>query len=181
MAVPKGSGVDKRWLVENRSKIQMRMLELYELHKFEHDHDLNKDVWPIYGVLIGAVFSLWRAVFLIRGERDPNVEIEHGRILLGTLIETNAIGFPQDVAAAQWTAGYYVNNAALRLSALVSMPSADNVVTGDTSQWLEHNLSPFDVDMMNLVEQDLKVQWEKALKGFDLVFGDLKSWLKGQE
>jgi hypothetical protein len=62
--------MDRRWLVENRSKIQKLLLDLYEF-----DNSLlngQRDIfWPVFGLLIGAAFSLWRAVFLLLPERSP--------------------------------------------------------------------------------------------------------------
>src|SRR4051794_36843072 len=101
--------IDRRWLVENRSKIQTCMLDLDDFgaalqsQKSEH--------WAVYTTLVGIVFSLWRAVFLIQRDWTLKTHRKHARELLGILIETNIIGFPQDQRTAQWTAGFYLENA----------------------------------------------------------------------
>jgi hypothetical protein len=71
-------------------------------------------------LLLGTSFSLWRAVFLIRLYHDEKKEHTEAVDFLRELIETNAIAFTQDKKYAAWTAGYHINNAALRLHATTS-------------------------------------------------------------
>ncbi|WP_423414842.1 hypothetical protein RLW55_16770 [Hyphomicrobium sp. B1] len=176
MATMKRS-IDKHWLVKNRSEIQERMLKLYELHDFSDTEDeVSTELWPVYGVLIGVVFSLWRAVFLIQTNRETKGEIEHGRDLLNSLIETNSVSFSTDLATLDWMAGFYVANAALRLGAIAEMPRLDDILESDTSGWLKANLSPFDLDMMTFTSEHLSNQWTKALRGYDMIFRDLDAY-----
>src|ERR1700687_2359920 len=101
---------DLNWLIPMRSKIQQLTLEIYNFEVALDDKERER-LWPVLGYLIGIAFSLWRAVFLSLPERKPSKVYKHGRDILSILLETNAVGFPQDKATLQWMAGYYNNNA----------------------------------------------------------------------
>ena len=45
----------------------------------------------------------------------------HCEEFLGTVIRDNAINFPQDRDTREWTVGYYLNNANLRLQKLAQL------------------------------------------------------------
>jgi hypothetical protein len=166
--------IDRRWLVRNRSKIQHRMLRLDEFGKVLKCHEEQDVFWLIYTTLVGVVFSLWRAVFLIQVDRSVVAERLDTEKLLGILIDTNAIGFPQDVATAQWTAGYYVNNAMLRLYALGQYNLTKRILSDKTLE----EIGFFRPDVMmsfNFGAIHLDFIWVSLLKEFDAVFRDLKS------
>lgn len=118
---------DLNWLVHMRGKIQELTLEIYNFEVALDDEERER-LWPVLGYLIGIAFSLWRAVFLSLPERKPSEVYKHGRDILSILLETNAVGFPQDKATLQWMAGYYNNNAILRLSDLYADPAAVAVI-----------------------------------------------------
>lgn len=67
-------------------------------------------------MLLGAAFSLWRAAFLIRGSRTREELNAHALAFLDTLLWDNAITYQHDSRLYGWTSGYYVNNAAIRLT-----------------------------------------------------------------
>lgn len=120
---------DLSWLVENRSNVMTLALEIYSFdERLQGREDERERIWPVLGHLIGATFSLWRGVFLAYPERQSKDMRDAGRDLLGTVIETNSIGFPQDQRAAQWMAGYYHNNAILRLRELVIADTTRDVL-----------------------------------------------------
>jgi hypothetical protein len=145
------------------------MLHLDELGK--HLRDKPVELQGIYSILVGTIFSLWRAVFLIRTERSFREEVLHADALLGILIETNAVGFPQDVATAQWTAGYYVNNAALRLFSISQNRFMREYLSEETLLSIG-GLSQDRWTMINLVGLELAPLWEEAFQGFDMVLHD---------
>ena len=165
--------IDKQWLVKNRSEIQDRMLKLYEFGELLKKRDALKDSWPLYGLLVGVVFSLWRAVFLVRTLREPEDEMDHGIKFLSTLIETNAIGFSQDASNSQWTAGYYINSAMMRLHEITKVRGARYFVSPETEAWLEKNTHPGLADLSDLLYDNLGPDWELALQGYDKVFTDM--------
>jgi len=114
------------WLVDSRNKIQSLMLRLYRLAQ---DPDVNEAKRPEnLHDLIGAAFSLWRAVFLanakaLNSEQDPEGKKRGPRQkldkdaadFLKRVIDTNAISFVDDLRFGSWTVGYYLNNARFRL------------------------------------------------------------------
>ena len=106
------------WLVDNRSKIQRFLLELYEFKKSKqalYSKDTETDLWCD---LVGIAFSLWRAVFLSdHKNRDRKEIINNAEIFLEEVIANNAINYPQDKKTQKWTGGYYINNARLRIVA----------------------------------------------------------------
>jgi len=100
-------------------------------------------------------------------ERD---EMERGKLLLEFLIDTNAIGFTQDLKTGPWMVGYYQNNAALRLSLLTEHKEAQKLLrlTTNDAQLLKDRV----------LEQHSNWRpmqaWKHALEGYDLVFRTLK-------
>lgn len=106
------------WLVERRNAIQKLMLNLYEqLTRPEPDEAQIKQLH----LMVGAAFSLWRAVFLLgdgEGARSMDDIHEHAEKFLEKVIRTNSITFADDRDTKMWSAGYYVNNANYRLRAL---------------------------------------------------------------
>jgi len=63
-----------RWQVEKRSENQACCLRLFELlNKYPDKWSKDVDYFLAAQELIGAAFSLWRAVFL--GNKDGDVEL----------------------------------------------------------------------------------------------------------
>jgi hypothetical protein len=135
--------IDRRWLVEKRSDIQRRIL--------------------------GVAFSLWRAVFLIRVDRTATGEVDHGRALLDILIRTNAVAFPQDEKTAHWMAGYYMNNALMRLREIAETRVLAGLFSAMTVALCRYPNR--DVRLaLDLSDRNLVGRWEAALAAFDAVF-----------
>jgi hypothetical protein len=174
-----GLKLDRRWVVKNRSKTLHRILRLQE---FATNLDDKSSLWSSHNILVGTIFSLWRAVILIGLDRDFAGEIAHGKRLLEILIDTNAVAFPQDRETAHWTAGYYVNNAIFRLYALTKMVSTSANLANDTKSELETNCNPNAIDqILASGTDDLVPIWMDALKWYDLVFRDLKAARSAQD
>jgi hypothetical protein len=74
----------------------------------------------LFQQLVGASFSLWRAVFLLGRERDRAASHSAAMQFLHLLVRDNAIAYPQDRETASWSAGYYLGNAMYRLRELES-------------------------------------------------------------
>jgi hypothetical protein len=124
---------DLAWLVERRSQIQRFLLELYEFDQ-ELTHQEREAYHPVFGLLVGVGFSLWRAVFLSVKQRTMRDVIDDASRVLTILIETNAIGFPQDRETEQWMVGYYDNNAIFRLHCVVEDATAWQILASAASQ-----------------------------------------------
>lgn len=123
------------WLVNRRSKIMGLLLELVRYFEDKENRSTVKDTWLSFSVLLGAGFSLWRAVFLAvpkdkNGKSQKSTEqpadtgtksdmFEAAHVAAGafftTLIRDNNIAFPHDSANREWSVGYYLNDAMFRL------------------------------------------------------------------
>jgi len=108
------------WLVEARNAVQSLMLGLYET--FSATLELaDKDAMRERHLQLGAAFSLWRAVFLIRPD-DAGRKLEEidsdARSFLERVIDTNMITFGDDLRWGVWSGGYYLNNARDRIAKL---------------------------------------------------------------
>ena len=115
------------WLVEARNQIQNLMLELHERWK---SLDVENRQFAA-----GAAFSLWRAVFLLAMKEEtlmkerlvgppekPGRVDRSARAFIGRVVKTNTVTFTDEMNAAHFSAGYYVNNAAYRVSEMKSVP-----------------------------------------------------------
>lgn len=116
---------DFQWLVERRSQIQRTLLNLHECPPsklLSPDGDGPILGWA-WGFLVGAAFSLWRAVFLAETaitDEDSWPKIHaHARTFLKDLIETNTIVFSKDQSTRVWSCRYYLHNAYCKILAAV--------------------------------------------------------------
>ena len=102
------------WLVERRSQIQAFLLRLHGFLE-ANPTQLTLEKSLALQLLLGAGFSLWRAVFLAdRGRNLERVDVD-AKEFLRLLIKDNAINYAQDDKTRAWTVGYYINNAYFRL------------------------------------------------------------------
>lgn len=105
-------------LVQGRSDIQELCFRLYALVKDQRallEQDAARR--SIFNLLVGASFSLWRAIFLTASmERDPSGLMDHVEDFLTRLVRDNAITYESDRQTQKWSAGYYINNARYRLA-----------------------------------------------------------------
>ena len=143
---------------------------MLKLHEFGHSCDFTateqrQSLWAIQGTLIGIAFSLWRAVFLIKAYRSFADEVEHGERLLQAVIDTNAIGFPQDWATATWTSGYYLNNATLRFFSLSLDPVTRAHLSPTTITLLESSSPICSVvsNLWRLTGRSGEVAWQPSI------------------
>jgi len=123
---------DLRWLVDRRNTIQSLLLRLLEIKP-----QPTRGEWQF---LVGAAFSLWRAVFLVHEEDvdgGDNIVEETTEKLLRRVIETNAIGFNDDRTLHAWSGGYYVNNAFLRLGLRTAEAGTGKRATSLRREWDE--------------------------------------------
>ena len=156
---------DLAWLVERRSQIQKFLLELYEFDQ-ELAPEEREAYHPVFGLLAGAGFSLWRAVFLSVKQRTMRETINDAGRLLKILIETNAIGFPQDRETEQWMVGYYDNNAIFRLHCVVEDATAWQIlapVASQTDQQFFRRYHPNQQD--HYAQLGTAAIWEDAYQG----------------
>ncbi|WP_143035667.1 hypothetical protein [Bradyrhizobium sp. Rc2d] len=101
---------------------------------------------------------------------------KHAHDILSILLETNAVGFPQDKATLQWMAGYYNNNAILRLSDMYSDPVALAVIKDVMPENVHETVIGWyrperQSEFSKLAPTK---QWELAFEGFEMTFRLLK-------
>jgi hypothetical protein len=134
---------DFKHLVDRREKVGIFLLELREIAT-RHLSSMDDPDCSIFHLLLAAAFSLWRAAFLMEGQRDRQLVNEHAKQFLDVLLWDNAINFPQDRRTHGWTGGYYLNNACLRLMRI--------------RQWLK--LSEEESKLFDRVDHFVNNQWE---------------------
>jgi len=111
---------DLRWLVRERSQNQQLLLDLTEFgRKARPDLMASETVRPAFHYLVGAGFSLWRAVFLAEQVTDTARLVDDSQQFLETLVADNAIGYQHDKNLRAWSAGYYLNNAFFRIDRVI--------------------------------------------------------------
>jgi hypothetical protein len=106
-----------RWLVAARNEIQNLMADLYERFPTKGD-SIDAAFEKRLHLMVGAAFSLWRAVFLVVPEDTERSLTDigaHARGFLKRVIDTNSIQFGDDLKWQVWSSGYYLNNAKHRI------------------------------------------------------------------
>jgi hypothetical protein len=103
-----------QWLIESRAANQRSSLRLLKLLR-EYPKEVKAHANCIAAQrLVSVSFSLWRAAFLTdRNEDDDG--LAHAKDFLERLVVDNAINYPQDRSARDWSWGYYMTNAYLQL------------------------------------------------------------------
>lgn len=117
------------WALPRRARSQDLLLRLYafleENPQLDHQHARR----AVFGLLVGAAFSLWRAAFLAPPERDwasSGGILEGARELLERLLHSNALLYRDEERIEGWSVGYYLNNAYYRIaSAIERLPPED--------------------------------------------------------
>lgn len=117
------------WAVDQRAEIQRTLLAIYKVIRTHTPPQYGYDKMHILNDLIGAAFSLWRAVFLAETFRDVKTIHENQEAFLEKLITDNAISFTDDKANRNWTVGYYLDNAKFRLQQASSYSDQQNKTT----------------------------------------------------
>jgi hypothetical protein len=99
------------WLVESRSRNQRTALELFKLFESYPNRAKSKTFNKTSQILVAVCFSLWRAAFLADKTGMRHAVFEDARAFLAKMLTDNAITYPQDRSAREWTFNYYMNNA----------------------------------------------------------------------
>jgi hypothetical protein len=103
------------WAVDKRADVQRSMISLYEYVR-THRPDAQKfDDRYLLDHLIGAAFSLWRAVFLADTLREMEDIRKSQEKFLEKVITENSITFADDKLNRHWTVEFYLEGAKLRL------------------------------------------------------------------
>lgn len=112
---------DYAWLVGRRTKIQELLFDVYNtLRERRGALDANGELGAVFALIVGAAFSLWRAVFLIvDARRDEERPLDAAERFLRTLVVDNSILYRDERNTNAWTAGYYLNNATFRMRRII--------------------------------------------------------------
>jgi hypothetical protein len=102
------------WSIDNRAQVQRTLLALYQF-TLKHPRRLKGPKEAILDHLIGAAFSLWRAIFLTEHERTHSSLRNAQKQFLNKLLSTNTVLFADDRESSPWSATYYLDNAGLRI------------------------------------------------------------------
>jgi hypothetical protein len=104
------------WLVHERSRIQNSMLKLANYYVARRTClKARSDESIAYAWLLGAAFSLWRAVFLAYESLDQPSNLDAAAKLLWTVIRDNAVTYQTEKNS--WSSGYYLGSAQFRIIA----------------------------------------------------------------
>jgi hypothetical protein len=164
---------DLVWLVEQRCDIQRLLLRLHQFG--ERKHFKKRAVQrATFEILIGVTFALWRTVFLLDTERSRRKVTSGGMSFLTILITDNAIAYNQERKTFEWSVGYYLNDAYLRLRLLNELRAAHSVpVSSEQSKPIDDYFSRL-VKRLG-VTKPLRSRWIDAFNVASLAFGDLET------
>lgn len=146
---------DLKWLVEHRSKIQSLLLELYVFADKDR-RTLDDAQSAAFQLLVGAGFSLWRAVFLADSARQLCTVDDDAREFLRLLVKDNAINYSQEDRTRAWTVGYYLNNAYFRLQLAYAKLPLDTPLKAAVDTFLRKQAES------DLLEAEPTQPWETA-------------------
>ncbi len=120
-------------VVAGRSRIQLLAYELLRLMHANHGgHASVGMTHNTYDILVGATFSLWRAIFLADGISEWDSVLTNAETFLEKLVRDNAIGYLDDWKSKDWSFMYYLNNARSRLKELTeTSPKFRNALEED--------------------------------------------------
>lgn len=144
-----------RWAIDQRGEIQKSLLAIYECIKRHHVSTANIDTQHMLNYLVGAAFSLWRAVFLADTFRNYEAIQKSQLGFLEKLLSDNSISFADDKNNRGWSVGYYLENSKLRLvqAAHYSDAHSKTKLTEELRSYL--HLSAWDKDL-------IRFEWESA-------------------
>jgi hypothetical protein len=106
--------------------------------------------------LIGAAFSLWRAVFLAETFRTDETIHQGQEAFLAKVISDNSITFGDDKINRAWAVGYYLDDAKLRIERASAY--ADHHLKTDSRRYVLRNLRLRGTLGVSLTEWE----WESA-------------------
>ena len=140
--------------MRSRSRNQGSSLDLYLLLVENPAIDADIELQQIAQSLTAVAFSLWRAVFLSDLKSTADDQMADINAFLGNLISNNTIAYQQDKNAREFTYRYYLTDAQLRLSEIVTKTPVI--------------LSPQEFTVANA---DVKSEWTAAQAARDTAIG----------
>ena len=137
------------WLVSSRTANQQAALKLFELFEKYPEQMKSAQFSKHAQRMVAACFSLWRAAFLADKTGKRHAVVDDAKTFLGKMLTDNAINYPQDRSAREWTFNYYMtttNDCLVHLgkewSEVTAVLSAEQKVTAGTTvssrRWDRH-------------------------------------------
>jgi hypothetical protein len=108
------------WAIDQRAEVQHTLRALYGFVRHHPPPTLDLDARYLLDHLVGAAFSLWRAIFLADTFRDDIHIHQSQEAFLLKVITDNTITFADDKANRYWTVEYYLENAKFRLARAIA-------------------------------------------------------------
>jgi hypothetical protein len=158
----KQAEVRLEWLIPQRSRIQISASELLSLLQDNIDKfPKNPDLEEVAGLMTGAAFSLWRAVFLAP-ERPTGTKdmIGTGIQFLDKFLRDNSISYSDEKKRRDWSFGYYLNSARFRLRYAKDIQSKKE---GYPYGWEGYEW----LTVTHQAGTDVEEEWEKHIKVFE--------------
>ncbi len=162
------------WLVARRSEIQDTALRVLIVLKDKREGFASiPEIRSVLGLMVGTVYSLWRAVFLTNAIRDWTTILGSGEKFLQTLIADNAIAYTQERDNRNWTVGFYINNAKYRILEIYRRDLISRVELE-----AEIPISSLDISVSDI---DIKERWELLIRALNIVVTTLEEKLKNTD
>jgi len=142
-------------VVGGRSKIQSLAYDLlWLMNKRREVRSSSGRDRNSYDILVGATFSLWRAIVLADSVQDWGSVLADAETFLEKLVRDNTISYIDDWNNRDWSFVYYLNNARFRLRELAeTVPEFKAALEKDSiPQLLDHaivgsySLATWDLD-----------------------------------
>jgi hypothetical protein len=123
------------WQIPRRAKIQDIMLRQFKLFQHPSFSSGNSEHYYPMMRMVQGTFSLWRSLFLSKADNNPDSICADAQKMLGTLLQSNAYSFQNDLRDRTFTGAYYNTNARYRIERLCdhdvsfrTLPSVQNLL-----------------------------------------------------
>ena len=131
------------WLVKSRADNQSAAVKLFGLFDKYEDKIKQRDDFAQFAYnLVAICFSLWRAAFLADKMDNKEELFQNAKAFLEKILIDNAITYPTDRNAREWTFSYYVISAGDRLRELpwksLKEFMANEIPKRATLTWSQH-------------------------------------------
>jgi hypothetical protein len=133
--------IDIGWLVRERSRIQRLSLDLLRVMAKKDEILPDSRFTDAVLLMVGAAFSLWRAIFLTHTSKTLDKNFDDASKFLRKVVRHNTIIYGDDIKMQAWSFGYYLNNCKFRLKSILDFLD----LKFDGVDWLEEPL-PIDAD-----------------------------------
>jgi hypothetical protein len=163
-----------KWLVSSRAANQQAALELFNLFEQYPEKLKSAGLSRKAQSLVAVCFSLWRAAFLADRTGMRKAVFEDAKLFLGKMLIDNAITYPQDRGAREFTFNYYMTNATEGLLRFAEQhwPQIDLILN---TKWSALKKKKLVAALATTLPQR---RWDKVEHAFEVAIGCLRDHLK---